>query len=59
VSLDPAVAQSFSPYPGGVLTGISALPGAGVNLKLTTSQAQHYTLSYLTGPTRLVIDFSS
>ena len=56
-SIDPSTVQAFAP--SGVVTGITLLPGSGINLRITTSAPQNYGIGYLTGPTRLVIDFTS
>jgi hypothetical protein len=55
ISIDPTVVQAFAP--GGLVTGLTQAGSEGLNLRLAMSQNPPYGIGYLTGPTRLVIDF--
>jgi hypothetical protein len=55
ISIDPSVVQAFTP--GGPVTGITQSGSGGLNLRLAVSQNPQYGMGYLSGPTRLVIDF--
>ncbi|MFN2465543.1 MAG: zf-HC2 domain-containing protein [Candidatus Dormibacteria bacterium] len=53
-AIDPAIAAGF---PGvGPVTGMSSAGGPGASLKLATSGTPSYSMYYLAGPARLVID---
>ena len=52
-TIDPAIAGAF---PGaGPVTAMSPTGAATMSLKLTTSRPAHFSMYYLTGPSRLVI----
>ncbi|MEA2684434.1 MAG: hypothetical protein QOK05_2762 [Chloroflexota bacterium] len=57
ISIDPAIVSGFQPI--GPITGMSSAgTGAGLGLRLGSSLAQspQFSMYYLTGPNRLVID---
>jgi hypothetical protein len=54
IQVDPATAAAF---PGvGPITAIAPTGAAGTSLRLSTTQAPQYSMYYLSGPARLVID---
>ena len=55
IEIDPAVLQGLAL--GGPVTGIAEARPEALHLKVSTNGNPAYAMSYLSGPTRLVIDF--
>jgi len=53
-TIDPAIATAFQGT--GPVSSIAPTGGDATSIKLTTSRAARYTIYYLTGPARLVIE---
>jgi hypothetical protein len=55
MTIDPSVLQGVAL--GGPVTGLELAQPTALNLKVGTNGNPTYAMSYLSGPTRLVIDF--
>jgi hypothetical protein len=58
ISADPARVSAFTPV-AGPLAGLTTVPGDGLSVRINLKQTQAHAMGYLTGPSRLVIDFTS
>jgi hypothetical protein len=55
LAIAPSVVSGLAPT--GALTAITQVGGSGTNLKFTTKGSPGFSMGYLSGPNRLVLDF--